>query len=55
VIFAMIGEIKLVISGQKFYKDLPAAGKLKLIMPNGTVLSLDVIDIINFECYEEVE
>jgi hypothetical protein len=55
VIFAMVGEIKLVISGQKFDKNLPAAGKFKLIMPNGYELFFDVIDLIDLEWYEEIE
>jgi hypothetical protein len=51
----MVGEVKLVISGQKFDKNLPAAGKCKLIMPNGSELLLDIIDIISVEWYEEIE
>lgn len=51
----MVGEVKLVISGRKFDKDLPASGKLKIIMPNGSELLLDIIDIINIEWYEEIE
>lgn len=51
----MVGEVRLVISGKKFDKDLPAAGDCKLIMPNGSEILLDIIDIIGIEWYEEIE
>jgi hypothetical protein len=50
-----IGEVNLVVVGKKFSKDLPVKGTLIFVMPNGSELSLDVIDLINNEWYEEIE
>jgi hypothetical protein len=51
----MIGELKIVCVGKKFNKDLPVKGTLVFVMPNGSELSLDVIDLIKTEWYEEIE
>lgn len=51
----MIGEIKLVVSGKKFDQNLPVKGTLIFVMPNGSEMPLDVIDLFDIEWYEEIE
>lgn len=48
-----IGEVKLVLSGQKFDECLPVGGKVSLVMPNGSTIKFDILDVIDTEWYDE--
>ncbi|WP_176215146.1 hypothetical protein [Cytobacillus gottheilii] len=49
-----VGEITLVAAGLDFEVDLACGGKIVIVMPDGQVIVLDVLDIINKDWYEDI-
>lgn len=49
-----IGEVKVVIAGSMFDKNMPVKGTLTFTMPNGSLVELDVLDILETDWYDEI-
>ncbi|MFO1442886.1 hypothetical protein KDN24_06610 [Bacillus sp. Bva_UNVM-123] len=51
---AKIGEIKIVVFGEEFDKNLPVRGTLSFEFPDGSQSELDVLDILEAGWYENI-
>lgn len=48
-------EVTLMITGKPFDAKLPVGGIVKLMMPDGTLIESNILDIINCTHFEDIE
>lgn len=49
-----MGEIKIIAIGKEIQKDLPVSGIVTFVYPNGSVIELDILDILEVEWYKDI-